>query len=98
MLLKAQDISRPLISIDDTIMLLDIRNIILRYNISMVAISSNGNIIGIITEKDISKFLYEHASDRKRLSEISVKELIQNRNELITVDHNSTFLYVQNPC
>lgn len=89
-LLKARDISRPLISIDDTRTLLDIRNIIIRYNISRVAISSSGIIIGIITEKDISKFLYEHASDRKRLSEISVKELLQNRNELITVNQEST--------
>ncbi len=93
MLLKAQDISRPLISIDDTKTLLDIRNIILRYNISRVAISSNGIIIGVITEKDISKFLYGHASDRKRLSEISVKDLLQNRNELITVAQKSTLSF-----
>jgi len=89
-LLKAQDISRPLISIDDTKTLFDVRNIILRYNISRVGISKNENIIGIITEKDISKFLYEHAPSRKRLSEISLKELIQNRNEIITVNRDST--------
>ena len=76
-LLKAQDISRPLISIEDTKTLFDVRNIILRYNISRLGISKNGNIIGVITEKDISKFLYEHAPDRKRLSEIAVKEFIQ---------------------
>src|SRR6476619_2938601 len=89
-LLKAQDISRPLISIDDTKTLFDVRNIILRYNISRVGISKNENIIGIITEKDISRFLYEYAPDRKRLSEITVKELIQNRNEIITVNRDST--------
>ena len=42
MLLKAQDISRPLNSIDDTIMLFNVRNIILRYNIIIVGISKNG--------------------------------------------------------
>ena len=89
-LLKARDISRPLISIDDTKTILDVRSSLLRYNISRIAISSSGNIIGIITEKDMSKFLYEHASDRRRLSEISVKELLQNRNELITVNQEST--------
>lgn len=57
-LLKARDISRPLISVEEGKTLLDIRNTILRYNISRVAISKNQNIIGIITEKDISKFLY----------------------------------------
>jgi len=79
MLLTDQDSSRPLNSIDDTIMLFDVRNIILRYNISIVGISKNGNIIGIITVKDILKFLYVYAPGRKRLIEISVKELIQNR-------------------
>ena len=34
MLLKAQDISRPLNSIDDTKMLFDVRNIILRYKLN----------------------------------------------------------------
>jgi len=92
-LLKAQDISRPLISIEDTKTLFDVRNIILRYNISRLGISKNGNIIGVITEKDISKFLYEHAPDRKRLSEIAVKEFIQNRNELITVNRDSTLSF-----
>jgi len=93
LLLKAQDISRPLISIDDTKTLLDIRSSLLRYNISRIAISSSGNIIGIISEKDMSKFLYEHASDRRRLSEISVKELLQNRSELITVNQESTLQF-----
>ena len=36
-------------------------------------------ILLALLQKDISKFLYEHAPDRKRLIEISVKELIQNR-------------------
>lgn len=89
-ILKASDISRPLISVDITKSLLDIRNIILRYNISRIAISKNGIISGIITEKDISKFLYKKASNRKRLSEISVIELIENRNKLITVNKDST--------
>ncbi|MGN6346264.1 MAG: CBS domain-containing protein [Candidatus Nitrosocosmicus sp.] len=92
-LLKARDISRPLISVEEDKTLLDIRNIILRYNISRVAISKNQNIIGIITEKDISKFLYEHAPDRKRLSEINVRELLQNRSELITVNQESTLSF-----
>ena len=77
-LLKAQDISRPLISINDTKTLFDVRNIILRYNISRVGISKNGNIIGVITEKDISNFYMNMLQVGKRLIEISVKKHIQN--------------------
>ncbi|HXT84405.1 MAG TPA: CBS domain-containing protein, partial [Verrucomicrobiae bacterium] len=73
--LKARDISRPLISIEDDRTLLDIRNLMIRYNISRLAISSHNIISGIITEKDVTKFLYDHASDKKRLGEISVKEI-----------------------
>ncbi len=87
--LKARDISRPLISIEDDRTLLDVRNLMIRYNISRLAISSHNIISGIITEKDVTKFLYDHASDKKRLGEISVNEIIQNRNELITVDPQS---------
>jgi len=93
LLLKASDISRPLISIDSTKTLLDARNIMLRYNISRVAISTEGIISGIITEKDISKFLYENSSERKRLGEISVLELTKNRTELITVNKDSTIYF-----
>lgn len=88
-ILTASDIGRPLISAKSEDTLLHIRNIMLRYNISRVAISTDERVIGIITEKDISKFLYENTHTRKRLSEISIKELLQNRNELITVDGTS---------
>ena len=50
-------------------------------------------ILLALLQKEISKFLYEHAVDRKRLIEISVKELIQNRNRLITVNRDSTLSF-----
>lgn len=92
-LLKASDISRPLISVDSSKTLLDIKNIMLKFNISRVAISENGIISGIITEKDVSKFLYEKAANKKRLSEISVLELIVNHKELITVNKESNLQF-----
>ena len=64
-LLKAGDISRPIISIDQHKMLLDLRDIILKYNIRRIGVSSNGKIIGIVTEKDLFNFLYMNSSDRK---------------------------------
>ncbi len=89
-LLNAGDVSRPLISLENSKTLYDVRNILLKYNISRVGISSDGTIIGIITEKDISKFLYGHSYDKRRLSEIPIKDLLKSHNELITVDKTST--------
>ena len=88
--LKAGDISRPLISIDEQKTLLDVRDIILKYNIRRVAISSKEKIIGIVTEKDLFNFLYLNSSDRKLLSEIPVKELLKDRNELILVQKDAS--------
>jgi CBS domain-containing protein len=85
--LRAKDISHRMIMLDSEKTLLDARNVMLRYNISRVVISSNGNAVGIVTEKDIGKLLYE--SPRiKRLSEIALKELIQKT--LVTITENNT--------
>ncbi len=89
-LLNAGDISRPLISINHDKTLYDARTFLLRYNITRIAVSKDGIIVGIITEKDISKFLYEHFNDGRRLSEIPIQDLLLNRNELITVNKDST--------
>lgn len=89
-ILKAGDISRPLISIDEQKTLLDVRDIILKYNIRRVAISSEEKIIGIVTEKDLFNFLYVNSSDRKLLSEIPVKDLLKDRNKLILVQKDAS--------
>ena len=88
--LKAGDISRPLISIDEHKTLLDVRDIILKFNIRRVAVSSKEKIIGIVTEKDLFNFLYVNSSDRKLLSEIPVKDLLKDRNELILVQKDAS--------
>jgi CBS domain-containing protein len=85
--LRAKDISHRMIMLDSEKTLLDARNVMLRYNISRVVIFSNGNAVGIVTEKDIGKLLYE--SPRiKRLNEIALKELIQKT--LVTINENDT--------
>ena len=86
-LLKLKDIARNTITLDSGRTLLDARNFMLRYNISRIAISRNGKTVGIITEKDITRYLYD-IPPTKRLSEISLKEFI--RKNLITVNENST--------
>jgi CBS domain-containing protein len=91
--LKAGDISRPLISINQQRTLLDVRDIILKYNIRRIGISDTEKIIGIVTEKDLFNFLYENSSDRKLLSEIPVKDLLRDLNELITVDKDASIQF-----
>lgn len=86
-LLKLIDIARETITLDSGRTLLDARTFMLRYNISRIAISRNGKTVGIITEKDIARYLYDNPPT-KRLSEISLKEFI--RKNLIIVNENST--------
>ena len=88
-ILKAGDISRPLISIDQQKTLLDLRDIILKYNIRRIGISSNEKIIGIVTEKDLFNFLYVNSSNRRSLDEIPVMDLLKAPNELISVDKDA---------
>jgi CBS domain-containing protein len=89
-LLKPMDIAREIIMLDSGKTLLDARNSMLRYNISRIVVSLNGEAIGIISEKDIAKFLYNTPPTR-RLNEITLKELIHKK--LITVNENSTIDY-----
>lgn len=92
-ILKAGDLSRPLISINQQRTLLDVRDIILKYNIRRIGVSDADKIIGIVTEKDLFNFLYENSSDRKLLSEIPVKDLLRDLNELITVDKDASIQF-----
>ena len=86
-LLKPIDIARETITLDYGRTLLDARNFMLRYNISRIAISHNGKTVGIITEKDIARYLYDNPPT-KRLSEVALKEFV--RKKLITVNENSS--------
>jgi CBS domain-containing protein len=70
--------------------LYDARNILLKYNISRVVILSDKESkkpVGIVTEKDIAKFLYAELPKRS-LDEIRIEEIIINQN-LITVKEDT---------
>ena len=58
-----------------------------RYNISRIVILQNQKLVGIITEKDISKYIYSTFTE-KRLSEILIKEIMTK--ELLTVNIDSS--------
>lgn len=60
--------------------LIDARNTMLKYNISRIVLEKKGKPVGIITEKDISRFLYEEIPSRRmdeiRLDEVMSKHLV----------------------
>jgi CBS domain-containing protein len=95
MQLKAQDIctSNP-ITLEPNKTLYDVRNILIKYNISRVVIvkgkeseTKNKEPIGIITEKDIVRFLFSELPER-RLDEIRIDEVVKNR-DIITADNDT---------
>jgi CBS domain-containing protein len=86
-MMSSYDISREIISLESDNTLLDARNFMIRYNISRIVILENQKLAGIITQKDISKFLYSTFTE-KRLSEILIKDIMTKK--LLTVDMNSS--------
>ena len=85
MQLKAEDIvnSNP-VTLEPNKTLYDVRNILIKYNISRVVIvekekEENKEAIGIITEKDITRFLFSELPTR-HLDEIRIDEVIRSRN------------------
>jgi CBS domain-containing protein len=61
---------------------LDARNTLLKYGISRVVIAKNRKPLGIVTEKDIARFLYEQVPARQ-LDEIRLDEVMSR--SLVTV-------------
>lgn len=84
--LKAKDVSRKPVKLEPEKTLYDARNVMLRYNISRVVISKDNKAMGIITEKDIARFLYRDVSSRK-FNEIRLDQVMSAN--LITVDGQS---------
>jgi CBS domain-containing protein len=60
----------------------DARNTLLKYGISRVVVAKNRKPLGIVTEKDIARFLYEQVPPRL-LDEIRLDEVMNRR--LVTV-------------
>jgi CBS domain-containing protein len=73
--LKAKDLIKQAITLEPSQTLYDVRSILIRYNISRVVIAKDNKPLGIITEKDIARFLYTEVPNR-RLDEISVNEIM----------------------
>jgi CBS domain-containing protein len=63
--------------------LVDARNTMIKYNISRVVIAKNHKPLGVVTEKDIARFLYEQEPTRQ-LDEIRLDEVMSR--DLVTVN------------
>lgn len=63
--------------------LLDARNTMIRYSISRVVVAKNRKPVGIVTEKDMARFMYQEVPTRG-LGEIRLDEVMSKA--LITVD------------
>lgn len=75
---KAIDVSREIVMLNSRKTLWDARNEMLKYNISRIVVSDNGKAIGIVTEKDIARFLY-NVPPTRALNEIALKELTSRK-------------------
>ena len=75
---KAIDVSREIVMLDSRKTLWDARNEMLKYSISRIVVSDNGKAIGIVTEKDIAKFLY-NVPPTRALNEIALKEVTSRK-------------------
>ena len=84
-MLIAKDIMHDIISLEPNNTLADARDLMLKYNISRVVITSNGKPVGILTEKSIGKFLYR---DGRALDELRLDQVM--RRDLIMVNGNTS--------
>jgi CBS domain-containing protein len=84
--LKAKDLSKQAIRIEPSQTLYEVRSMMIRYNISRVVIAKDNKPLGIITEKDVARFLYKEVPNR-RLNEVSVNEIMST--DLIKVEQQT---------
>jgi CBS domain-containing protein len=90
--LNASHVAKPLVSLESNKTFLDARNLMLRYNIKRIVVTSpdDKKAIGIITEKDIGKFLSNHLLDKRNVEEVILREFLDNNSKLYAVSRNSS--------
>ena len=79
-------IMQKAITLEQDMTLLEARNAMIKYNISRIVVVEERIPVGILTEKDIARFLYSEVPSR-RLDEIVVNEIMSK--VLVTVEENS---------
>src|SRR5215218_37156 len=79
-------ITQKAITLEQNMTLLNARNTMIKYNISRIVVVKDRIPVGILTEKDIARFLYSEVPSR-RLDEIMVNEIMSK--DLVTVEEDS---------
>jgi CBS domain-containing protein len=88
MQLKAKDIARDTIKLGPDGTVYDARNVMVKYNIGrVVVVDKHNKVLGIITEKDIARFLYQEVSNR-HLNEIRLDEVMSKNLITVTEDQD----------
>jgi CBS domain-containing protein len=82
----AKSVTQKPITLGPDLTLLDARNTMIKYNISRILVSKDSQPVGMLTEKDIARFLYSEVPSR-RLDEIRIDELMSKN--LVTVEEDS---------
>ena len=82
----AKGITQKAITFEQDMTLLEARNTMIKYNISRIVVVKDRIPVGILTEKDIARFLYSEVPSR-RLDEIIVNEIMSKN--LVTIEENS---------
>jgi CBS domain-containing protein len=88
MQLKAKDIARDPIKLGPVGTVYDARNVMVKYNIGrVVVVDKHNKVLGIITEKDIARFLYQEVPNR-HLNEIRLDEVMSKNLITVTEDQD----------
>jgi CBS domain-containing protein len=85
MVYTAKDVCNKAITVEATKMMSDVRDTMLKYDISRMIIEHNQKPVGMVTEKGISRYLYKENND-KSLDEIIISKAM--RTPLISVAYN----------
>lgn len=84
----AGDISDDAIALDVSNNILDARNVMMKYNISRAIITDNKMLVGMVTEKDIIRFVYSFNSSRSA-HEIRLGQVMGNKAPITVEDSMS---------
>ena len=83
------DVSDDAISLDVSNNILDARNVMMKYNISRVIITDNKMLVGMVTEKDIIRFVYSLNSSRRPAHDIRLDQVMGNKVPITVEDSMS---------
>ena len=76
MVFTAKDVSNQAITVEATKMMSEVRDTMIKYNISRIIITHDQKPVGMVTEKGISRYLFKENND-KSLDEIVISKAMK---------------------